>query len=515
MALVNITIRSLVATIVLTTSLMAHAQLRVVNYNTLDKPIDSLEGTLFSTIFTAIGNKSINGIAKRVDLLALQEQRGLSGTSTAQEMANLLNTEYGVSSYEASLYAFGTDRVGIVYDSSTVELINTTNVFAGGPRPTFRGQFRPVGYTDSSADLYLYSSHFKAGSSGSDISTRTTEGLRVSNDAAALGTNANFIFSGDFNFGSSSEDGYENLEVTANDPIDLSSWPNSSIAEHMTQSTRTSNLSDGGASGGMDDRFDLQLVSNNLLDGEGLSYLGPTSTGLGSLEHSYQAFGNDGVSYNTRINNTILGRSQPASVLNALYSFSDHLPVVADYQLPAVMDAAIATTIPATIALDEEFLLDVFVENVANVVASLGADELDYTINFTGDLLGSSVADMDLALGGGNMHQLQLDTSSVGLKSGTITIASDSQSAENNLVILDIDFEVIAPIDDPDLNEDGMIDGEDFLLIQWDDPSLISAWEAEYGTTGGGAAAGVVPEPSALSLLGAGLIGLGLRRKIC
>lgn len=38
----------------------------------------------------------------------------------------------------------------------------------------------------------------------------------------------------------------------------------------------------GGASGGMDDCFDFQLVSASVLDGEGLSYIGPTAPGTGA-----------------------------------------------------------------------------------------------------------------------------------------------------------------------------------------------------------------------------------------
>lgn len=503
-------------------SASARGQLRVVTYNTLDKPADSTEDSQFNTIFTAIGTKSINGIAKRVDLLAVQEQRTFGSTSTAQEMADLLNGLYGVTTYAAALTGFGTDVTGVVYDTTTVELISQTNVFTS-TRRSLRGQFRPVGYTDSSADLYLYSSHFKAGSTSSDVSTRALEGTQLSNNAASLGSTANYIFAGDFNVGSG-EQAFANLLGASNDPIQLATWPNptassSSAAVHMTQSTRTFSLPDEGATGGMDDRFDMQLVSDNLFDGEGLSYLGPTSTGLESLAHSYQAFGNDGVSWNSRINNTFLGRSQPANVLNALHDFSDHLPVVADYQLPAVMDAAINNSIPLTLNLNEEFFAEIVVENIANVVASVGADELDYTITFTGDLLGTSIADIDLALGGGNLHQLQLDTTSIGSKSATITIESSSQAVQNSFLTLDVSFEVIAQLEDADFNADDTVDGADLLIWQQGFPSGttlgegdansdgtvndldLAIWQQQYGDSQS-LVTQAVPEPMSLLLVG-------------
>ena len=50
----------------------------------------------------------------------------------------------------------------------------------------------------------------------------------------------------------------------------------SSFADVHTQSPVRTNCTL--VSGGMDDRFDFQLVTGELLDGEGLSYIGPTST---------------------------------------------------------------------------------------------------------------------------------------------------------------------------------------------------------------------------------------------
>lgn len=58
---------------------------------------------------------------------------------------------------------------------------------------------------------------------------------------------------------------------------------------------------------------------------------------------------------------------------------------------------------------------------------------------------------------------------------------------------------------DVDLDNDGDIDGADFLLIQQTDPSLIPDWQAQYPGSGSLAAATAVPEPGSLALIGLAL----------
>ncbi|QDT00847.1 dockerin type I domain-containing protein [Adhaeretor mobilis] len=430
-------LRLLTAIALSTSSLGAQAQLRIVSYNTLNNPQNVTDDSNFSTIFSAIGNTLANGFSKRVDVVTFQEQSRLGTSNTAERMAGLLNSIYGVSTYEPVISSDFADRLGFVYDSASVSFLGQSEISTAGPRPTLRGQFQPIGYTDPSTEFYVYSSHFSS-SGGSSI--RAAEGQSLSDDALTLGAGANFVFTGDFNFGSH-EQGYTNLLVTSNDPLDLPSWPNTaSESIHHTQSTRIASQGDSGATGGLDDRFDLQLVSDNLLDGEGLSYIGPTSTGLSGLAHSYAAFGNDGVSYNQAINNTYVGRSQSASVLDALHDFSDHLPVVADYQLPAVLGAQLAS-MPGNVPQGATINVDVLVQNVANVVAAAGADELDYSISVSGDLFGSA-SGTGFALAGANSHSIGLDTSMTGTKSGVITVTTSSQGAANALVNIPVSFTV-------------------------------------------------------------------------
>ena len=140
----------------------------------------------------------------------------------------------------------------------------------------------------------------------------------------------NYMFMGDFNVYTSSEQGYQNLvnESDINyrffDPINKpGSWHNSSsFAAYHTQSTHSSG-NGCAAGGGMDDRFDFILISNDINQGNNHITYKP---------NSYKALGNDGNHFNQSINSGS-NTSVPANVLNALYNNSDHLPVILELEI--------------------------------------------------------------------------------------------------------------------------------------------------------------------------------------
>lgn len=79
---------------------------------------------------------------------------------------------------------------------------------------------------------------------------------------------------------------------------------------------------------------------------------------------------------------------------------------------------------------------------------------------------------------------------------------------------LDLDFfsyamgvhePVVAP-PDADIDDDGDVDGHDFLLIQRSAPNDIGLWQTQFGAILASAAANGVPEPGSAALLAAGLL---------
>ena len=290
----------------------------------------------------------------------------------------------------------------LVYRQQTVDLIASAAVgstsFAGFPRQPIRFQVRPKNYT--AADLYIYNSHYKAsqgtdgGGESSNAERRNAEAVAIRANSNALPAAIHIIYAGDHNFYDfdADEPAVGTLLAAGNgqavDPINqVGPWHiNPAYALHHTQSPCSTAGGNCGASGGMDDRFDFQWVSTEVTDGEGLDY----------IAGSYRAFGNNGSTFDTAINNgntydfaangvTTFTKSQ---ILDALETVTDHIPVVADYQLPAVMQA-IADSVPATLNVGQAFNLGVTVTNAANVLVAAGADELDYSLMSSGSVSGS------------------------------------------------------------------------------------------------------------------------------
>ena len=123
----------------------AHGQLRVVTYNTTGAINTDLQNVL-----TAIAEEQINGVAKPIDVLLLQEQD--SPGSDTQGYVNWLNSVYGPGTYArgtlSGLPTLSQIRQTVVYNTQTVGLIaeqrfgNTVGE-TGQEGTTMRYQLRP------------------------------------------------------------------------------------------------------------------------------------------------------------------------------------------------------------------------------------------------------------------------------------------------------------------------------------------------------------------------------------
>jgi len=418
-----------------------HAQLRVVTYNTFSSGSTAAftePRAAIGTVFAGLAAQNRPGFAGPLDIVLLQEQENVATTALFRD---LLNTTFGTATYASGTLngaSTGGGRPGVVYNSSAVELIAETAVnvtsSTGAARATIRYQFRPVGY-DAAADFYVYNSHFKASDTTDDRSRRGVEAAQIRSNADALGAGVLAVYVGDMNLYRSTEAAFVNLTGTGNgqafDPIDrVGSWTGgASFKDVHTQSPVTTSQFGGQVAGGLNDRFDFQLVTGGLLDGRGLDY----------IPGSYWAFGNTGshvLSGALSSGSSAAGlrqylpgysESQAADVISAIMASSDHLPVVADYKLPARL--AVTAPVLSGTALRNAALSGTFtVTNAAPARFAAGAETLDYTISAAGGLTASGSGSRP-ALSTAASHAFTVATASAGTRSGTLTVATSSPQA--------------------------------------------------------------------------------------
>ncbi|MEL6810284.1 MAG: T9SS type A sorting domain-containing protein [Bacteroidota bacterium] len=188
---------------------------------------------------------------------------------------------------------------------------------------TLNGQTDPV-------LLDIYVTHLKS-SQGSSNENQRLDMVRAFTDRlGSLDPNSFVIFAGDLNVYSSDEPAYQELldptnPITMADPIDTpGDWHTDiSFQDIHTQSTRVDSGPFGaGAGGGMDDRFDFILVSENMLSDPTLRY----------VENTYKAYGNNGNCYNRDISDGDCAGEYSQSLRNSLFSMSDHTPVIMELE---------------------------------------------------------------------------------------------------------------------------------------------------------------------------------------
>ncbi len=285
--------------------------LRVATYNLLNFPSSDGLGriTYFRTVVRSL----------QPDILVVQELE--SDTARVTFLNEVMN--YGQTVYSAAPFVDGPDTdSGLFFNNNKIQF-KGQNVI-----PTTLRNINEYLLSASGVEFKIYSVHLKAGSFPSDASRRFLEATVLRTALNDLPANFDFIVVGDFNLQSSNEDAFTRLTEDESDndgkvfdPINqLGDWnENLDFRLIHTQSTRTTSFGDG-ATGGLDDRFDLILVSQSVLaDG-----------GMAILPASYTAFGNDGEHFNQAINDGT-NLAVPDSVADALHLASDHLPVLANF----------------------------------------------------------------------------------------------------------------------------------------------------------------------------------------
>lgn len=187
--------------------------------------------------------------------------------------------------------------------------------------------------TNSNIKFEVFVAHFKASRGTENEVERSFEAQQFINYIQNFPEGTNILLAGDFNMYSASETAFQTLlngtsDIAMVDPInEIGDWNNnSSFAGIHTQSTRESNsdFSNFGAGGGLDDRFDMLLISEILTsEANSISY----------IKDTYKAWGNNSNCFNNSINDLDCDGEFDQELRNLLYQMSDHLPVVMEFSI--------------------------------------------------------------------------------------------------------------------------------------------------------------------------------------
>lgn len=420
--------RLLISICILWISTVAAAQIRVVSYNSAQFNGDA---NAMSDVLQAASDDDSHGFAVPVSIFLFQEV----DEAELSTLQNVVGSGYTMATFtDQNDSSWGGAQVMFYNASQFVE--NTAlheDIFTGAGRHADRWALNITGY--SGKRIYVYSMHLKAATGSSNQETRRQGAENVRDDIMTLPTGSHIIVVGDMNFYSPNEPGYIWFTDAGDgqliDPLGNGDWGGGSNTLKHTQSPLL-NQNGGLIGGGLDDRFDFQFLSSSLIDGGGFDL----------IDGTYRSLGNDGNHYNDAINdgnNYYYPGDTPRgnALADELIIASDHLPLIADYQVPAILGWSMESD-RALVGADVNFL----VRNDAVVVVSQGADVLDVDLEFSGEMSGSASVSIP-ALSAPEEVALPIDTSVVGSWNGTVTLTSTSPEVQTTPEILKLSGDVI------------------------------------------------------------------------
>lgn len=267
------------------------------------------------------------------DLLMVCELESEAGLN------KILNTSFGYATapYGASPFRLNqsnpldTLQQAVFYNKNKLTLVKDT-LYQTNVRDLNRYTFvlNTTALPADSVFLEVFVTHLKSSDSRADRLSRDTSVMVFQEVLNDIPNDRAVLFAGDFNFYRSTEPAYIRITDTTNaikmlDPIGnvfAGNWQdNASMQKHHTQATRTSRTGFGiyGATGGLDDRFDFIMMSENLFQ---------NNTHLSYVENTYAAFGNNGNCLNEKISDQACSGLYGQTLRQLLHDMSDHLPVV-------------------------------------------------------------------------------------------------------------------------------------------------------------------------------------------
>ena len=255
---------------------------------------------------------------------------------------NRANFSYNQSTTETNLQQL------VFYNQQKLELVYQ-DIILTDVRDINHYSFK-LNSSEKDVFLEVFVTHLKSSQGSAEENQRLQMVQQLTTYLESIPTSHYVIFGGDFNLYDSYEPAYQELLDTSNafplnDPIDRpGNWHNNSSYQDIhTQSPLTSSYQFDspyydweGTTGGMDDRFDFLLVSENLLSNSDLYYVSDT----------YKAYGNNGNCFNGQINNTSCsGEDYSQELRDNLVNMSDHIPVVMTLETPITLSNSETTLV--------------------------------------------------------------------------------------------------------------------------------------------------------------------------
>ena len=420
----------------------ASAQVRVVSYNLAKLAGDP---NALRAVFAELAQDNKPGFAVAPAVLLFQEIRN---ADLAALQTHIAAAYPGIPYVRATFTTSGTEDGAsgaqcAYYRNDLLDEVvaSHADIATGASRNSDRWLFTLDGYTSPAARFYVYSSHLKASNTSADAAERNTGAQALRTNANALGASQHIIFAGDYNLYTSGEAAYQTMLAAGNaqcfDPLGTADWTGAGNAIKHTQSPRS--LTGTLIGGGVDDRFDFQLSTAEVQDGDGFAL----------IPGSYRTFGNDGAHYNLAINagnnsyypGDIARSNQLADVL---HDASDHMPVVADYQVPPIMQVTAPASFGTVIRNATGVIVPVAVSNIANVVHPLGVEPLAANVVGSTGLTGSQSITGALAPASTTVN-LTVNTASAGPFNGTATVTTTVEGAQNATIVKSITGTVLVP----------------------------------------------------------------------
>ena len=356
---------SLVYCLVLLVSLASGAWadiLRVATWNVSDYANNDTRRSSFQT--SIYGTNPANGLSLSPDVFVGQEFRDASAITHFLGTLNSAPSSPGDWAAAPFVDISPLDNLNnaFFYRTSKVQFLGQQIISGNAgadpfqPRDTLRHDIQIRGTNDNIA---IYNTHMKSSVGNSENTRRQSEADFIRNNAQGINTNGvgsglpsnyHYMVAGDFNMKASTEQPFQTLTQTTYegnttgrfvDPISATGeWDNSATTNRRI-------LTNDGGTLGLDDRFDMILLSPSLVDGNGTAYVNlagslqtPTTystTTWNDPNHSYRVWGNDGTQAFSAPINTTSNQMVGNTIAQAILSTRpQHLPVYLDIGFVAV-----------------------------------------------------------------------------------------------------------------------------------------------------------------------------------